>query len=336
MELSVESPFVTIPSIQKSSYICFTTKQSNFMKKILFFLILSVIAFSCNQEPSLTTSSQHEQLLNSNHNVDKNGKLLSQASTGTCTLQDLYIGKNFSMLAVNSSNGTSCTLNGDQPPNLKMTSRGGFIYSLIANLFFPSNPGLYKIDPNPGSGGYNDISAGNSWNGMEAMAGLGSFLYAVQGGTLWRVDGNSGSRTPFSQFPTGWQGTEVMSAINNNIYIIQAGTLYRVTATNGSVVAFSQYPNGWQGTEGMAATNGGVFVIQGGTLWRVGISNGSVAPFSAFSTGWQGTTAMTAKDGFLYIVQGGVIWKVSTFNGSVAQLGNLSWTGTTAMAARIF
>ncbi len=243
--------------------------------------------------------------------------------------QDLYVGRGYGTLAISSVSGTGYFFNPDQPPNIAMASTGGSIYSIIEAGNTYSQPSLYRL--NPTSGAFTELSS--VWANTDAMTAWGGFLYAIQGGTLWRVTASSGARAPFSAYPYGWEGTEAMAALDNFMYAIQGGTLWRVNLVNGSVSTYSAYPNGWGGTEAMAATNGGVFAVQGGTLWRVSTSNGSVAPFGAFPEGWGGTLAMTARSGFLYIVQGGVMWKVSTFNGSVAQLGTVSWNGTTAMTA---
>lgn len=335
------------------------------MKKIIFFLVL-VIVGACSQN-DLTEKEDKSSLLKGIQNDDtdklkllenlpdrnksellqqttsteklEDGKLKSSARTAAdggqnFPITDLYISKGSpsSIYAIYGNSGTGFLFDGpsDGITDRKMASRGGLVYTVFTSCCAQN---LWSINVNTRF--YTELYGASSWYGINALTALGSYLYAVQGGTFWRINPSGiGSREPFSNYPLNWENTEAMAAISNSIYTIQGGTLWKTT-TNGTVSTFSQYPTGWGGTEAMAATNGGVFVVQGGTLWRVDINNGNVVPYSHYPTGWSGTTVMTAKDGFLYIIQGGVIWKVSTFNQSVIQLGNLSWTGTNTMTAFI-
>jgi hypothetical protein len=256
------------------------------------------------------------------------------------TAQDLYIGVQFGTAAISGVNGNGYYYNRDQPNNIAMASTGGSVYSIITgDTYSTGNPNListlYRL--NPTTGGYTNLGAqwGSQWNATKTddMTAWNGWLYAIQGGTLWRVNPSNGAKSQFSQYPTGWEGTEAMTALDGFLYAIQGGTLWRVNIGTGAVSSFSQYPDGWQGTEGMAATNGGIFIVQGGTLWRVG-TNGTVAPYSQFSTGWQGTLAMTSRNGVVYIIQGTALWSVNTFSQAVAQVGNVDWAGSTAMTAR--
>jgi hypothetical protein len=243
--------------------------------------------------------------------------------------EELYIGKTNYLYAVDSTTGSGYKLNPDQPFTVAMASTGGFIYLILDS----SHSRLYKVTPSTGA--YNEVSPGASWPNTDAMTALGGYVYAVQGGTLWRVSGSNGLVEPFSDYPDGWSGTEAMAAVGGMIYAVQGGTLWRVNVSNGDVSPFSDYPDGWAGTEAMGAYGSYVYAVQGGTLWRVNVANGSVAPFSNYPDGWAGTAAMTARDGYIFAVQAGTLWKVNTLGGGVSQVGSLSWAGTTAMAARL-
>lgn len=247
--------------------------------------------------------------------------------------EELYIGKSNYLYAIDSTSGSGYLLNADQPYTIAMASTGGFIYLVLDNIYFPQNKRLYKV--NPSTGAYTEVSPGRSWANTEAMTALNGYVYVVEGGTLWRVNGSNGAVEPFSDYPDGWGGTEAMAAVAGAIFAIQGGTLWAVNVSNGDVAPFSAYPDGWAGTEAMAAHGLDLYAVQGGTLWRVNLLYGFVTPFSAYPNGWEGTTAMTARDGHVFAVQAGVLWKVNTSNGGVSQVGSLSWTGTTAMAARL-
>jgi hypothetical protein len=309
------------------------------MKKVFYTVSLSVLFLSCQNEEFIKNQDvnnleQKEVLASTSQEPQSSfsSRIKLPRPNPPFYAEGLYIGEDHAIAAVNTSTGSGYFYNPDQPSNIAMASTGGFVYSLITDDQRFSSGTLYKINVT----GVSDNHWTNLgvWPNTRVMAAYGNYLYVVQETTLYRINANDGSSAPFSNYPTGWDGTSAMTAIDNHLYAIHAGTLYRVNLTNGSVTNFSAYPDGWEGTGAMAATNGAVFVVQGGTLWKVTISNGSVAPFSAYPTGWEGTRAMTAKDGYLYAVQGNALWKVNTFNGNVAKLGNISWTGVTAMTAR--
>jgi hypothetical protein len=315
------------------------------MKKTIMMLLSGFLYYSCSNIVELPSKASKSDVINKSERgiSTPNGRSTTRpvlpAPSPPFTAQDLYLGVFAGTAAISPSNGSGYFFREWQPDNIVMTSTGGLFYSVIAGRYgvtgSQSNlPTLYKF--NPWTGTNTDLSSpyGTTWDNTDALTAWNGWLYAIQGGTLWRIETNLGQRNMFSQYPQGWAGTEAMAALDNFLYAIQGGTLYRVNIGNGSVSSFSQYPSGWGGTEGMAATNGGVFIVQGGTLWRVSTSNGSVAPFSAFPTGWEGTLAMTAKNGIVYIAQGSSLWTVNTFNGSVAQLGTNDWSSTTAMTAR--
>lgn len=285
----------------------------------------------------LDKSNLLKQTLPSEKQSSKSSSTARTAADGgqNFPITDLYISKGSpsTVYAIYGNTGDGFVFDGSsyQITDRKMASRGGLVYTVFSSCCAQN---LWSVNVNTRF--YTELSGASSWYGINALTALGSYLYAVQGGTFWRINPTgTGSRAPFSQYPLNWENTEGMAAIASNVYTIQGGTLWRTNTINGTVSAFSAYPTGWGGTEAMAATNNGVFVIQGGTLWRVDINSGSVVPYSQYPTGWSGTVAMTAKDGFLYAVQGGVLWKVNTFNGAVAQLGNLSWAETNTMTAFI-
>jgi hypothetical protein len=315
------------------------------MKKILIFSYLLFLLYSCSDEDKGVVPDvikKEEFRLSTGRKIPRLdiARPNLPSPNPPFTPQDLYIGVDFGTAAISAATGNGYYYNRDQPNNIAMASTGGSIYSIITgDTYSTGNPNListlYRL--NPSTGGYTNLGAvwGSQWNSTKTddMTAWNGWLYAIQGGTLWRVNPNNGTKTQFSQYPLGWQGTEAMAALDGFIYAIQGGTLWRVTISTGAVSKFSQYPDGWQGTEGMAATNGGIFIVQGGTLWRVG-TNGTVAPYSQYSTGWQGTLAMTARNGVVYVIQGTSLWSVNTFNQSVAQVGNINWSGTTAMTSR--
>jgi hypothetical protein len=307
------------------------------MKNILLVFAASFVLCSCKHDDTLALQSPDKTEISSNNP----GILVSNdfpTAYPPFVKQDLYISSGYldvdygaaSNVAISATTGIGYYYNNNERPSLAMASTGGFIYSIV-QYGNSSIPFARLKRFNPISGDYGELGP-TEWVNLDAMTAWGS-LYAVQGGTLWKVNPSNGLRTPFSAYPTGWDGTEAMTALDNFLYAVQGGTLWRVNLVNGSVSSYSAYPAGWEGTEAMAATNGGIFAVQGGTLWKVSAINGSVAPFSAYPEGWGGTKAMAAKNGFLYIVQGGVMWKVSTFNGSVQQLGSFPWNLVTAMTA---
>ncbi len=307
------------------------------MKNILLVFTTFFVLYSCKREDAFLQQSVDKNELMSNNP----GTLISNdfpTAYPPFVKQDLYLARGYldfsqtigSSIAISAATGIGYYYNINERPVIAMASTGGFIYSIVqaGNINIPS-AALKKFHPT--SGEYETLGA-TDWGYLDAMTAWGS-LYAVQGGTLWKVNPSNGSRTPFSAYPSGWDGTEAMTALDNFLYAVQGGTLWRVNLINGFVSGYSAYPDGWGGTEAMAATNSGVFVVQGGTLWKVSTLNGSVAPFSAYPTGWDGTEAMAAKNGFLYIVQGGTMWKVSTFNGSVIPLGSYPWNQINTMTA---
>jgi hypothetical protein len=260
---------------------------------------------------------------------------VAEATSASLIADEVYISRANQLFVVDGPTGTAYRLNSDMPNAVAMASAGGNGYLVLENTTFPAQQALYTFTASPILRRLTPFAPGTTWPATDAMAALSGSLYVVSDGSLWRVDVASGATVPFSAYPNGWAGTDAMAALGTSLYVVQAGTLYRVSTTTGAVVPFSAYPSGWAGTEAMTATGDSLYAVQAGTLWRVNVNTGAVAPFSAYPNGWAGTAAMTARGGVVYAVQAGALWTVNTASGSVAQLGSLSWTGTTAMAARL-
>lgn len=286
------------------------------MKKVLLSLFVAIFLFSCNDNDVVKPQGEADSVF----------KLKSHIGT----IEELYISSSNRLYAVDYTTGARFELNHDKPNSVAMASTSGAVYQ----IYIPGNPNPLRSTILT-TGYTTEIASGTNWFATEAMTALSGYVYIIDNGTLYQVNTSSHAVTAFSDYPAGWSGTEAMAAVGGNLYAVQAGTLWRVTVSNGDVMPFSDYPTGWEGTEAMAAYGGYIYAVQGGTLWQVNLSNGDVAPFSAYPNGWAGTIAMTAKDGFLFAVQGGALWKVSISTGSVSQLGGDSWSGTTAMTARL-
>ena len=300
------------------------------MKTIYFLSFICLVLISCSESLMIEPK---EEVIDTSKEIWITSGLKKGNSSARPSLpsnsypyipQDLYVGEDYSTIAINSVTGSGYYYNVDQPNNLAMASTGGNIYSIIASTI-SSTSTLYRLNP---AGGYTDLGY---WTDAHVMTANGSYLYIVSGATLYKVNASTGSRTPFSAYPNGWEGTVAMASTGNYLYAVQGATMYRVDLSNGSVGTFSAYPDGWAGTTTMAATGGYIYAVQGATMYKVS-SGGAVTTFSAYPNGWAGTKAMTAKNGYVYAAQDNSLWKVSTSNGSVNQIGSLtSWTGVTAM-----
>jgi hypothetical protein len=288
-------------------------------KTILPLLCAAVIFYSCSESELVTG--------NSTVALDRQGNTQLATAAASYVPEELYIAKGWQLFAIDQNTGAGYTYVSDNAEMPVMASTGGYIYTVNYGNMLKINPTAYPI-PDPGTPPF-----GTGWGGTEAMTALGSYVYAVQGGTLWRVNAGDGATIPFSDYPNGWDGTEAMTAIGSYLYAVQGGTLWRVNLSNGDVEPFSDYPTGWDGTEAMTAYGSYIYAVQGGTLWSVNVNNGDVTPFSNYPTGWDGTLAITARDGHLYAVQGSSLWKVNISTESVAQLGNGAWDRTTSMTA---
>ncbi len=189
-----------------------------------------------------------------------------------------------------------------------------------------------------------DLTTNLKVNLTDAMTGLGSNVYCINDGTLWRTYLFGGkslyqARSLCSNYPTGWNGTEAMTSVSlgfpiytDFLFAIQGGTLWVVNLNNGSVAPFSRYPYGWEGTQTMAVLNGYLFVIQGGEFWRVSISSGDVVSLGG---GWSGPTTMTSLGGYIFTVQGGKLWRTETNGNTILFNGNFDWNGVTQLTGGV-
>jgi hypothetical protein len=83
------------------------------------------------------------------------------------------------------------------------------------------------------------------------MAAVGNHVYGVVGGTLWRLDVNTGSVAAFGSDPNTWGGTKAMTAQGNFVYGIVGGIIWRVNTTTGAVDQLGTAS--WSGATAMTA-----------------------------------------------------------------------------------
>jgi hypothetical protein len=159
-----------------------------------------------------------------------------------------------------------------------------------------------------------------NWGGTEAITSAGSYIYAVQGGKLWRSTAAGG----YTDLGGGWGGTEAMASMGGDLFLVQGGHLWRKTPGNSTRTDLGA---NWGGTEAMTSLGNYLYAVQGGKLWRFD-SNGK---YTDLGSGWSGTEALTSAGGYLYAVQGGKLWRTDT-NGKSVELGS-NWGGTAALAS---
>jgi hypothetical protein len=89
---------------------------------------------------------------------------------------------------------------------------------------------------------------GTSWSGTEAATVLGTNLFAVRAGTLWRA---SLSSALVQNFGGGWSGTVAMTNDGVGVvWAIRGGKIWRINGNNGD---FYQLGNQtWTGATGLA------------------------------------------------------------------------------------
>jgi hypothetical protein len=309
-------------------------KYVQFMKKtLLCALSVALVILGCQENETIKPVKEQEQSNQfpvseglTEKLTDEQRQRSSARIATTYVPEELYINNGYEMKAIDYNTGTGYTYYHDNSPFVAMASTNGFIFGIAYGE-------LWRSDPTTNASYTPFGPYGTGWGGTEAMTALGSYVYAIQGGTLWRVSASNGAVAAFGDYSDGWAGTEAMTAIGSYIYAVQGGTLWRVNTSSGAVSTFSNYPNNWAGTVAMAATGSYVYAVQGGVLWRTNTSSGAISTLGTGS--WPSTAAMTAKDGYVFIVDSGLLWKVNTTTGAISQLGSLSWPYTMSMTARM-
>ena len=235
------------------------------MKRKNFCVLFATLTLASCQE-----AEPREPIGGAVANSDKESQAELAVGAVSYVPEELYIAYGNRVKAVDYDTGVGYEYYHDNAPFAAMASTGGKIFGVAYGQ-------LWKSDPSAPASYAPFGPYGTGWEGTEAMAALNGYLYAIQGGTLWRIKGSDGSVVTFSDYPDGWSGTEAMAATDGYIYAIQGGTLWRISASSGAVAPFSDYPDGWSGTQGMTAKDGRLFVMHDGTLYKIITSAGSVA-----------------------------------------------------------
>jgi hypothetical protein len=146
-------------------------------------------------------------------------------------------------------------------------------------VFFAfSGDNLYKID----SRNHSITLVGNGWSGTESATVFNNYIFAVQGGHLWKCNLYNG--VDCEDLGANWYGTPHLTNDDEHLYGIQGNRLWKVTQNGG----FTQLGNGeWGGETSLNYTHGvngqnnqfhqtsHLYISWGGSLWRVNRTNGS-------------------------------------------------------------
>ncbi|MFN0020518.1 MAG: hypothetical protein ACKVP0_19850 [Pirellulaceae bacterium] len=109
------------------------------------------------------------------------------------------------------------------------------------------------------------------WPNVSAAAALADMLYMVDGGRLYEVNPNGGSRRSVGD--DRWQNTAVMSAAGNYLYLVGDDQLFEVNPKTGARRSVGK-PD-WAGAKAILTVGDKLYIVSGGLLHRVNPSDGS-------------------------------------------------------------
>jgi hypothetical protein len=102
-------------------------------------------------------------------------------------------------------------------------------------------------------------------------------FFAIDGTTLYKVNGNSGA---YTQLTGGWSDVKGMAFRNNQLFIISGTTLYRVDPNSGGYTAMG---GSWGEIKLMTSAGNFLFIVEGSTMYKVDIATGA---YNALGGNW--------------------------------------------------
>jgi len=101
------------------------------------------------------------------------------------------------------------------------------------------------------------------------VAAAAGRLFAVDGGTLYAVDPDSGG---WQELTSGWR-PRAMVGVGDHLYLFEdSGSLCRVAAGTGE---YEDLAGGWSGISAAAATGGHLFAVASGSLYEIDPATGA-------------------------------------------------------------
>ena len=114
-------------------------------------------------------------------------------------------------------------------------------------------------------------AAAKEWPNVSAAAALADMLYVVDGGRLYEVNPNGGSRRSVGD--DRWQNTAAMVAAGNYLYLVCDDQLYEVNPKTGTRRSMGK-PD-WAGTKAILTAGDKLYIASNGWLHRVDPKSGS-------------------------------------------------------------
>jgi len=114
-------------------------------------------------------------------------------------------------------------------------------------------------------------AAAKEWPNVSAAAALADRLYVVDGGRLYEVNPDDGSRQSVGE--DRWQNTAAMAAAGNFLYLVCDSQLYEVDSKTGARRSVGK-PD-WESTKAILAVGDKLYIVSNSWLHRVNPKDGS-------------------------------------------------------------
>jgi hypothetical protein len=122
-------------------------------------------------------------------------------------------------------------------------------------------------------------TASDSGANKQENQGESIDFFAIDGTSLYKVNGNSGA---YTQLSGGWSDVKGMAFKNNQLFIISGTTLYRVDPNSGEYTAMG---GSWGDVKLMTAAGNFLFIVEGSTMYKVDTASGA---YNALGGNWNG------------------------------------------------
>jgi hypothetical protein len=133
--------------------------------------------------------------------------------------------------------------------------------SSTGKLYIVQGSQLHRMNDADNNATYTVLGS-SVWSSLKAMTSLGSWLYIINGSTLYRVSPNDGSRTALGS--SVWSGNVRMTkqkfspSAAGDLYVLQGDDLWKVNPTTGARTIYGT-ANVWAGFTSIFCNNSGTF-----------------------------------------------------------------------------